>query len=492
MSKSSSGFASNVLKLMSGRALSFGLGVLLTPIITRLFAPEAFGALALFTSIAGMIGQLACLRYERAIMLPGENTEAVNLLGVSLCCVLLVSIVSALFMLIAADSIAGLQGWAGLKRYVWLVPISVLFNGGFLALTYWNSRTKHFGRLAITGVVSSATTQVTRVGAGLAGCVTGGILIGTYVLADIVSFAVLGVRIWQNDGRLIRANVGWKNMVTGMKRYKKFPMYSIWAGLLNNVAGQLPVWLLAFYFSPAVVGFFALGRRVLTTPLTMVGRAIGPVFFQRAADAQNRTGDLSILVGEVFKRLVSIGIFPCLMLMLIGKEVFVVVFGAQWVDAGVYVQILALWIFFQFISSPLSNLISVLERQGFGVLFNILLLTTRAGSLIVGGATGNIHLTLVLFASTGVACYGFLCIWLLQKVGVPLVTFSLEILRYLAYACFFLIVIALVKWTSGLHSLGTLVVACTCVISYYFLIVRRDDELRKPVYALFERFGFIK
>ena len=77
-------FASDVLKLAGGTAFAQALAILASPLITRLYGPEAFGLAALFTSIVGIVGVVACLRYELAIMLPKRDEEAANLLGLSL------------------------------------------------------------------------------------------------------------------------------------------------------------------------------------------------------------------------------------------------------------------------------------------------------------------------------------------------------------------------------------------------------------------------
>ncbi len=87
-------FASDVLKLVSGTAFAQGLTICASPFLTRLYGPEAFGTLALFVSITSIIGAIACLRYELAIMLPESDEEAANLLGVSLCFVVLISILT--------------------------------------------------------------------------------------------------------------------------------------------------------------------------------------------------------------------------------------------------------------------------------------------------------------------------------------------------------------------------------------------------------------
>ena len=492
MSKSSSPFVSNVLKLTSGSVIAQGLGILVAPILTRLFAPEAFGVAALFTSITGIIGVVACLRYEHSIMLPKTDEEAANLFGVSVFFVLVVTGISALVILFAGDRIAQLLNSPNLSKYLWLVPPTVFVGGVFLVLNYWNSRTKHFGRLSIVRIVSSVTMQATKVSAGFAGFVSGGVLIGTTVLGQIVSTIVLGGQIWRDNRRLFKDNIRWERIVAGLRRHKRFPIYSTWSALLNSTSQQMPVLILAFYFSPEVVGYFALGRAVLGLPMSMIGTSIAQVFYQKAAEAHSRAGDLPRVVEEVFKRLVSLGIFPILLLTLIGEDIFIVFFGERWAEAGVYVQILGLWIFFQFISSPIGTLFSVLEKQGSGLLFNGILLVTRATSLIIGGMTGDVRFTLFLFASTGVVCYGFLCFWLISKAGIPVMQALYHIVKYSMYSSPLLIVIALAKWSLGVQEIGVLLLGLFCTIMYYFLVIRQDKELKKPIHSLFQRFGFIK
>ncbi len=485
-------FAGNVLKLVTGSVFAQGLGVLVAPIVARLFAPAAFGIAALFVSITSIIGVVACLRYELSIMLPETDEEAANLLGVCLLSVVIIAAISGLVILCAGDSIVKLLHSPGIKKYLWLIPASVFASGAFLSLDYWNSRSKHFGRLSIARVVSSVVTQTTRLGAGFAGFVSGGILIATGILGQIVSAFVLGGQIWRDDGSLFKNNIRWEKMMAGLKRHKKFPIYNTFSAFMNTASQQMPALLLAFYFSPKVVGFYALGRMVLSMPMSLVGGAVARVFFQKASEAHNRTGNLSRVVGEVFNRLVSLSSFPILLLTLIGEDLFIVVFGARWAEAGVYMQILGMWIFFQFITSPISTLFAVLEKQQYGLFFNSILFAGQTASLIIGGMTGDIKFTLFLLAITGVVCYGFLCFWLVSKAGLSVIPALFHIVKYIVYSSPFLIVIALAKWSVGIQKTGLLLLALLCLIVYYLIVMMQDKELRIPIEMFFQRIGFNK
>lgn len=52
------------------------LAVLAAPLLTRLYTPEDFGLLAVYASLLGLIAVIASLRYELAIPLPTDDTEA--------------------------------------------------------------------------------------------------------------------------------------------------------------------------------------------------------------------------------------------------------------------------------------------------------------------------------------------------------------------------------------------------------------------------------
>jgi O-antigen/teichoic acid export membrane protein len=281
-------------------------------------------------------------------------------------------------------------------------------------------------------------------------------------------------------------------MIAGLRRYKKFLIYGTWSALFNTGSYQLPALLLSFFFSPKIVGFYALGITVLSLPMSMVGGAISQVFFQKASEAHNRIGNLSQVVEEIFKRLVSLGIFPILLLTLIGKDIFIVAFGEPWAEAGVYMQILGLWIFFRFISSPLSTLFAVLEKQSYGLFFNGLLFCTLAASLIVGGTMDDARLALFLLGGTGVACYGFLSFWLISKAGASILQALCHIAKYSIYCSPMLIIIAFAKYSLGVQEIGLLLMALCSLIVYYSFLIRRDEKLRKPLSTIIQKFGFMK
>jgi lipopolysaccharide exporter len=404
-------FSKDVSKLASASMLAAVISIGVTPIITRLFTAEAFGSAAIFVSTATIIGIVACLRFELAILLPKEPVEAAFILKLCLLTTLVVTVVTAVglgcYVLIPKES--------SLPVVYWLLPVAVLLQGANAAFIRWNARFRNFGRNSIARVSETTTTGAAQAGAGLANLTTAGSLVVGHLAGRLVSLLVLIKRDFRSI--LDQWKAGGPPTRTLIQRYRKFPLIDSISALTNTTSTHLPPLLLGIFFSPAAAGFYALGYRLIQLPMLMFGNAIAQVYFQRFAES-SETKQRRQLTVEVFDRLVIIGLLPMATLALLGEEAFRLVFGAEWSEAGVYAEILSLWGFFWLISSPLSNVFSVLERQGLALRINFLIFGSRILSLAIGALMNDIRLAIVLFSISGAAVYLYflLCIFFLTHV----------------------------------------------------------------------------
>ena len=474
-------FAVDVLKIAGGTTFAQILSVLAAPILTRIYGPESYGLSALFVSIVVIVGVVACMRYELAIMLPKKDEDATNLLAASLIMAAVISILTIPVIYYAGGFILESLKSPGLGPYLWLVPIAVFANGAVLAFNYWISRTRHFGSLSIARVASSIATTGSQLGAGFAGYATGGSLIIANIIGSAASAIMLGTRVWRNDWPLLKSSVSRQGILDGMNRYAKFPLIDSWSALLNTISWQLPVFLLSAFFSSAVVGYYGLSMMVLQFPASLIGVAISQVFFQRAAEAKF-DGTLSKVVEDTILRLTILGLFPMLLLSVMGKEAFTVVFGTAWSEAGVYSQILSFWIFITFIASPISTLLSIFEKQGASLIFNIILLMMRAGALVAGGLLGNARTAIILFAVIGVIVYSMLFFWLLSLAGVSFFAIWGGFKKYAAYSIPLVVIVVYAKYILLLSPIILVMMAGFATIIYYIIIIANNSELLHGIF----------
>jgi O-antigen/teichoic acid export membrane protein len=385
-------FVRGVGVLVGGTAASQILLLLAAPLLTRLYSPENFGLLAVYTGLLALFSVVASLRYELAIPLPKSDIVAGNLLALSLLIVFLMTAISGLMIVLAGEEIARLLNEPALVSYFWLLPAGVLFSGIYKVFNLWAIRVKSFGDIAKTSISQTlASLTVQLVGFKLGGIA---LLFGQLIGQGTGSFRLASSAL-KNRGI---TKCSWTGIWGVAKRYKQFPIFSTWSGLFNTAGTQLPPLMFAALFGSAAAGLYVLSHRVLAMPIVIIGDALGKVFFSNAAEAY-RNGDLAPLVEKVHTKLAEIVMPVILILVIIGPDMFAFIFGEDWVQAGVFSRYMAPWLYIVFITSPLSLLFTIMERQRQGMLFQGGLLLARVGAILIGATQLNDLLASVMLFS---------------------------------------------------------------------------------------------
>jgi len=468
-------FAGNVLKLVSGSTAAQIMTVLTAPFIARMFAPEAFGAAALFAALTGVVSAVVGLRYELSIVLPESDEDAVSTGALSLCFVALTTLISSVLLGLFGNRLLVVLRATELRGILWLAPINIFLSGVSSTLMYWNIRKKRFGIQGIAQVAGAAFFVVSQIIAGLRGYRTGDTIILATVFSAFISTVILGVQAALDSGSLF-VKVKWGGMLQAMRRYSSFPKYSTASAVLNNIGWQVPTFLLSAFFSTEVVGYYALGNKLLRLPVSLIGANIATVFFQHASEV-NRKGMLQESVDKIFRYMVHLFLFPSLILTFVGKDLFLVVFGAKWAEAGVYSQLLSLYVLFWFMAVPMGITLNVLEKQALELRLIILVLIARVLALIIGGRTGSPRIALALFAIAGVLLYGFYFYVVIRHCGGSysrlLGALGRQIRLFLPAA-----LLIVVLQLSHVHAVTLLAASAVMLLVYYLSWIRSDPEVR--------------
>jgi O-antigen/teichoic acid export membrane protein len=219
---------------------------------------------------------------------------------------------------------------------------------------------------------------------------------------------------------------------------------------------------------------------VVFLPMGLLGSATSQVFFQKACDEKNKTGSVAHIVREIQLRLISIGMFPMFVLMIIGADLFAFVLGSQWAVAGQYAGILAPWLLFVFIASPLSTIFAVLERQTVDLSFNILILFSRGVVLVIGGLSGDPYIALLLYSITGVLFWGWMNLYILKISGISYRTGLYDYLRFFTLALAIAIPLLAVKLIS-VPVYILFITAAVVTIVYYVIVIMNDSLLKNEI-----------
>jgi len=415
-------FARNVGVLVSGTAGAQFLMVLAAPLLTRLYSPEDFGLLAVYGGLLALFTVIAGLRYELAIPLPESNTEAANVLVLSLVMVLLTTAISALMVYLVGHELVLALNAPELGRFFWLLPIGVLLSGVYNVFNYWAVRTKSFGDIARTRISQSIATLSVQIigfkaggGALLLGQ-TGGQGVGCIRLAK-AAFTHQEFKSWT-----------WGGVFRAAKRYRQFPIFSTWSGLFNSAGTQLPPLIFAALFSAGSAGLYGLAVRILKLPMTVMGGAVGKVYFSNLAKISNKS-EFARQVEKGAIGLLRLSFPAAAAFMLFAPELFAFAFGSEWYVAGEIGRWITPWILFQFISSPTSVVYFVLEKEKVGLVFQVFMFSVRLISLVIGYLYLEFIGALATFAVVSAASYFIYIISILYLSGANIFLFVNSLLR---------------------------------------------------------------
>lgn len=414
-------FARNVATLMTGTVAAGVLGIIVIPILTHIYKPEDFGIFTIYTSLLSILSVIVCWRYELAIVLPERDEDAANLLWACIIICVGMGIVVFLLVCIFRTVVADLMNAPQLASWLWLLPLSLIASGFFRLLNFWSTRRNHFKRLAMRQITQSGVTAITQVGAGFfSPLISAGGLIGGALAGQVIATVRLCWQIKKEEGLFLRSSLNKFDLEKAVKRYKNFPLFDVWSALLNSVSTMLPAFLLGFFFSPLVVGYYALGHQILSAPMSIIGASMAQAFFPQANEAK-RSGTLDQLTLRIFKQLLAIGLVPILLLTIVAPDLFAIVFGVRWFSAGEYVRWLSVWLLFVFISSPLSIIYAIMEKQREGLIVNAVMFVSRLTVLLIGGFNGDAYFTIAIYGITGAALWVFNCIYIQHLAGVSII-----------------------------------------------------------------------
>ena len=405
-------FVKNVLTLITGSGLSQVVIYASILVLTRLFSTELFGIYMLFSSATLILKPLATLQYEFAIVLPKKDTDAINLVGFSF--IILVSYCLLLLMIIFFfnKSIADFFNIKELANFIYLLPVSVFLFGGVSIFDYWNNRANMFKNISKGLLAKSVVMSSTQLATGASSFNSLGLIPGM-LLGQFLQLLFL-IKASVNSMVHLTKEISLKRMLFLAKRYKDIPVFNTIINLTNNLSNELPVLLITKYFGLASSGIYGLAIKFTRAPVGIFQQSINQVFFNKASKIYNDEGNLHELVIKTAKHLLFISSFLFIPLFIVSFYLDII-FGENWTDVGLYSRILIPWLFFGFLSNPITPLILILNKQKKMVIFDAFLLVFRFLALFLGYYFYNsIVIALILFSGIGMLFNILIFIYLLK------------------------------------------------------------------------------
>jgi len=381
-------FGHNIITLVSGTGLAQAIGIVATPILTRLFTPVEFGIVSIYVSIVAILTMIICGRYEIAIVLPDKEEDAQNLVGLSLLITLISTLIALPVVFFAGNKIVTFLNISEISPYLWYIPLSVVTVGSYQTLNYWSTRKKNFGHIAAALVSQSVLTQATQIGAGIiiSGSPAG--LIWGRVAGQFAATFVILKQFIRDDFRTFIRNVKFANIRRLARTYSRFPKFLMLSHSMNAIAPQLPVFFIAGS-STVLLGLFGLANRLMAMPLLLISSSFSQVFYSEAARELNQNGACPVIYRKTLKRLTLLSLAIFIPLFLLNDNIYVLLLGKEWIGFASIIRALIPLFMIRFVVNPLSAVFMVTRRTDLDLYFQIIFITLSITSLWFGGQIGG-------------------------------------------------------------------------------------------------------
>ncbi len=198
--------------------------------------------------------------------------------------------------------------------------------------------------------------------------------------------------------------------------YKNFPIYNSFTSLLDKVTSGLPVIFITKIFESKAAGFYGMTEKIIFGPASLISYSLSQVLIENISYAHKNETSFKHKITAMFYKLLLIGVFPFSIFIFFSDTIFVFFLGENWLEAGIYAQILSIAFFARFVVSPLSVVFIATNKLQIAGYWQIIYFLSTLIVVYIGYIYHNIMLYFVLFTINEVIMYA-LYLYLILKIS---------------------------------------------------------------------------
>jgi teichuronic acid exporter len=367
LQKDSKSFLKSVSVLFTGAFLAQVLSYVLSPIITRQYGPEESAYLGLFLRITTLGAAIATARLEYAFPLEKQNHHAFGIYQFAFRFSIIIGIFSLFILLLFSGF------WTNsYSDYLFLIslPLGVFLTAFYNLGSSWSLRKGDFKTISKSSLILSLFSNVLKV---ILGFINNSFLflIGATIIGFLIA-SISFIKDFIQEKKTAILNRKSKRTFSLVSKNSDLYTYNLPHVFIDLARDLLLASIIWNCYGKAEFGAFDHAFKMLKLPVVFIGASIGQVFFKKCTELLHENKLLFPLVLKICLTLFLVSIIPFGIILIYGKVVFEFVFGIEWRESGVLASIMVPWLLMNFLSSPISHLPILLNKQRSFFLFNLI------------------------------------------------------------------------------------------------------------------------
>lgn len=339
----------DVLLQASGNTAAQVIGIAVMPILTRLYAPSDFAAFNLFSQTVAGLTILMTLRYEYLVMLPVTHLEAKSILRRAFILGAVHTIWMTPLLVAMPSSWTWLHSKGVISDWLWLAPISASAFSLTVGIQQAVQRQGNFRSSAAAEFIGRCSYVASTLLGALVLPNLAGLMIST--LSNSIS-KLAWLHRGLGDMRMPLWRIGDVPIARSIHR---LAFSTSVANLIALVSGIVPVIFIADQYGATALGQYGLAVTTLYLPSTLLGQAIGQVYYQRACALEGENKEFSGILVKTAFNLALIAVPMYTLIWLLSPMLYPLVFGAEWQRSGDMARWLSIGACIGLITTPLDK-----------------------------------------------------------------------------------------------------------------------------------------
>ncbi|TVT28910.1 oligosaccharide flippase family protein [Salinicoccus cyprini] len=354
-------FIKNLFTLMTGTLAGQAIIILTMPIISRIYSPASFGIYSSTVAIINIIAVATTLRYEIAIAISKDLKERYILFSLSL-------IVNVLFTIALAIILLLVNFLFSMFSYfiIFYIVISVFLIGLLQIFTNIGVSYNEFKVVSFTKFSQSFTQVLIQ-------------LVG-YFFKENSFFLFLGYTFGKANGLTLLANKTYshlnikllskKELKKVAYKFRRFPLYVLPSSLINAFTSNIVVILILVVYGGFYAGIYGFVMRIINAPSQLISKSFNNALYKFSHDSNiHQLRKVYLITAS------SIAIFISLILLIflsVKINIFTFFFGEEWAYVNKIITPLLFMMIFQFSVIPLSEILTILNKQNIKLAWDII------------------------------------------------------------------------------------------------------------------------
>lgn len=329
-------FLKSIAVLSGGSLLAQGVNFACSMIMTREYSKGTIGYYTYILSIVTMFSTVINGRYDVPIVSVEDEEEIWSLIKSSC----YIAVFLSAIITIGTYVVYGLKnGNFGGDTTLMLFIFPMLVTYGLInVLNGYNNRNAEYKTISKAYLIRTICQSTLIIGLGFVSP-TAFILLLSQTVGQLFGLKKQSEKLIPNIGKIKAVKT--VQMKSVLRKYKAQPLASVPSSFINALSYSLISLFVGNLFGMDLLAMYSISVRVLGIPLGIFSSNVAKIHFKDASDEIEQQGNFRKCTLKMVYFSIVIAFLMVVFLMLLAPMLFAILYGKNWIESGIYVQILA-------------------------------------------------------------------------------------------------------------------------------------------------------